>query len=300
MTVMQDDIPIYENITPEMVFILGAVATILVVVIGLYLGYKKNAHEPLYSVKVLTQIAVFSALGFVISFVDIPLILDTKISFQHITDWSLAFAYGPYVGAIAGFIVGLKGMLTGNWTGSASGVVFGIVIGTCSMYINPEKRGRPMYMILIMVVVSTWSWGLVHMWYAFAGLVVPFLIILNLLLSMINNIIYGIILEIIIHIEQFWDPLTEESTLQWYQDDYQEPAESIQTKERNSQLLILIALLTGWLSVIWLTPPSVYAGIDLGMFNQPLLFILMMGLAIIILIFTYFKYFMNSSELPTE
>ncbi len=299
MTVLQDDIPIYESITPEMVLIVGAIATLLVVVVGLYLGYKKDAHEPLKSTKVLTQIALFSALGFVISFLDIPLILDTKISFQHITDWSLAFAYGPYVGAISGLIVGLKGMLTGNWTGSASGIVFAIIIGTCSMYINPEKRGRPLIMILLMIVISTWSWGLVHMWYAFSGLVVPILIIINLLLSMINNVLYIVILEILIHIEQFWDPLTEESTLKWYQDDYQEPAESIQIKERNSQILILIGLLIAWLSVIWLTPPSEYAGIDLGMFNQPLIFILMMGLAIIILLFTFFKYFRSTSEIPT-
>ncbi|MHA2366028.1 MAG: ECF transporter S component [Candidatus Hodarchaeales archaeon] len=173
MVIMQDesDVPLFKAVSPELTLILGIILTGFIVFLCLYLGYKKKAYEPLQSVRVLTQIAVYSALGFVLSFFSIPFILDTHISFHLFPAFLITMAYGPYVGLITGAIVGSKGLLTGNWTGPVSNAFFCIIIGTLSMYINPEKQARPMYMILVNIILVTWTFGLLHMWYTFAGLV---------------------------------------------------------------------------------------------------------------------------------
>jgi hypothetical protein len=290
MTVTQELVNPIETIPPELVLVAGIILTGIVVIIGLYLGYKNNAHLPLKSNRVITQIAVFSALGFVISFIDIPFLLDTHIAFHHITDWPLAMAYGPFVGMISGAIVGAKGLLTGNWTGSVSNAFFGIVIGTFSMYINPEKRGRPFYMIVMNILIGTWTFGLIHMWYAYSGLVAPVLVILNLILSFLNNIIYAILIEIIINVEQIWDPLTEESNLKWYQDDYQEPSLEIQQRSTTLQILVLTALIYGWFSILWLSPPFVVFEDTIDFLFQPILFGIMITFAFILVVSSYLIY----------
>lgn len=281
-------IPVIAAITPDMILILGIVLTGGIAAVCLYLGYKKKAYEPLKSTRVLTQLAAYSALGFVLSFFVIPFFLDTHIAFHLFPAFLLSMAYGPYVGMISGAIVGSNGMLTGNWTGSVSNAFFCIIIGTLSMYINPEKRARPMYMILVNIIVATWTFGLLHMWYTYVGIVVPFLVILNLLLSLPNNIIYGIIVEAVIQVEQIWDPLTEESTLQWYQDDYQPPPDHIQQKQTILQVLVLNALLYGWFAFIWLSPPFDYL-LQLNIYN-PLLFVLMLLITLLLVIASYLVY----------
>ncbi|MHA1974444.1 MAG: hypothetical protein ACTSW1_15710 [Candidatus Hodarchaeales archaeon] len=289
MVVLQS-VTAYDFISPEIVLIVGGILTFSIFAIALYLGYKKGAHRHLYSTPVLVQIAVFSVLGIILSYFEIPFILDTHISFAHITDWTLAMAYGPYVGIISGIIVNGKGMLTGNWTGPVSGAVFCAIIGTLSMYINPEKRGRPLYMIIMMVIFTTWSFGLMHMWYAYSGLVAPFLVILNLLISLPNNILYGIIIEIIIHVEQIWDPLTENSTLEWYQDDYIEPSESIQARNTSLQVVVLNSLFYAWFATIFMTPPFTFSGSEITLFYQPLLFALMILFSLVLLLASHFIY----------
>ncbi|MHA2294724.1 MAG: energy-coupled thiamine transporter ThiT [Candidatus Hodarchaeales archaeon] len=294
MVIMQDEdyIPTLAGITPEITLILGIVLTGLVAIICLYLGFKKRAYEPLKSTRVLTQIAVFSALGFVLSFFAIPMPLITHISFHLFPAFLLTMAYGPYVGMITGAIVGAKGfILEGNWTGPVSNAFFCIIIGALSMYMNPEKRGRPMYMILVNIIIGTWTFGLLHMWLNYAGVVVPMLVMLNLLLSMTNNILYGIIVEVVIHVEQVWDPLTEESTLKWYQDDYVEPPVDIQKKQTTLQVLILNAVLYGWFAFIWLSPSFDYPALGLSMnIYNPLLFVLMMLFVIMMVVACYFVY----------
>jgi thiamine transporter ThiT len=281
-------IPVLAAITPDMVLLLGIVLTGSITIVCLYIGYKKKAYEPLKSVRVLTQIAVYSALGLVLSFFAIPFILDTHISSHLFPAFLLTMSYGPFVGLISGAIVGSKGMLTGNWTGPVSNAFFCIIIGTLSMSINPEKRGRPMYMILINIIVGTWTFGLLHMWYTFVGIVVPFLVILNLLLSLPNNILYGILVEAIINVEQIWDPLTEESTLKWYHDDYESPSEEIQRKHTILQVLALNALIYGWFAFIWLSPPFDYL-LQLNIYN-PMLFVVMLLISLILVLTSYFIY----------
>ncbi len=299
MTVAQDLVNPIESIPPDLVLFAGIILTVIVFAVGLFLGYKKNAHLPLKSVRVLTQIAVFSALGLVISIFKIPFLLDTHIAFHHIADWPLAMAYGPYVGMISGAIVGAQGLLTGDWTGSVSNASFGIVLGTLSMYINPEKRARAFYMILMNIVIQTWTFGLMHMWFAYGGIVAPILVILNLLLSLINNIIYGILIEVIINVEQIWEPLTEESTLIWYQDDYQEPPVNIQQRNTTLQVLIITIAYYAWLAVIWLTPPFVVFDDTIDFLFQPLLFAVMITFCIILAVSCYFVYRLENLNLAS-
>jgi hypothetical protein len=297
MTMAQELVNPIESIPPDLVFLAGAVLTIIVFLVGLYLGYRNNAHLPLKSTRVLTYIAVFSALGLVLSIFKIPFLLDTHIAFHHIADWPLAMAYGPFVGMISGAIVGAQGLLTGDWTGSVSNATFGIVLGTLSMYINPEKRARPFYMILMNIVIVTWTFGLLHMWYAYGGIVAPILVILNLLISGINNVIYGILVEVIINVEQIWEPLTEESTLQWYQDDYQDPPIEIQQKNTTLQMLILTIAYYAWLAIIWLTPPFLVFEDTIDIFFQPLIFVIMISFCLILAISCYFVYRMENLNL---
>ena len=297
MTMAQELVNPIESIPPDLVLIVGIVLTGIVFLVGLYLGYKNNAHLPLKSTRVLTYIAVFSALGLVISIFKIPFLLDTHIAFHHIADWPLAMAYGPFVGMISGAIVGAQGLLTGDWTGSVSNATFGIVLGTLSMYINPEKRARPFYMILMNIVIVTWTFGLLHMWYAYGGIVAPILVILNLLISGINNVIYGILVEVIINVEQIWEPLTEESTLRWYQDDYQDPPIEIQQKNTTLQVLILTIAYYAWLAIIWLTPPFLVFEDTIDIFFQPLIFAIMIAFCLILAISCYFVYRMENLNL---
>jgi hypothetical protein len=278
MTITQELVNPIESIPPDLVFIAGLILTSVVFIVGLYLGYKNNAHLPLKSTRVLGYIAVFSALGLVLSIFKIPFLLDTHIAFHHIADWPLAMAFGPYVGMIAGAIVGAQGLLTGDWTGSVSNACFGIVLGTLSMYINPE---------------------LLHMWYFYGGIVAPILVILNLLISGINNVIYGILVEVIINVEQIWEPLTEESTLRWYQDDYQDPPVNIQQRNTTLQVLIITIAYYAWLAIIWLTPPFVVFEDTIDILFQPLLFAIMITFCIILAISSFFVYRLENLNLAS-
>jgi thiamine transporter ThiT len=288
LTVQQDDIPILEGITPEMTLILGVISTILIAAICLYAGYRKKAYEPLRSTRVIIQIAVFSALGLVLSFFAIPFILDTHISFHLLPAWLLTMSYGPFVGLVTGAIVGAKGLLTGDFTGVISNAFFCIIVGTLSLYINPEKKFRPFYMIMINVIIGSWTFGLIHMWLNFGGVVVPFLLILNLLLSMVNNILYAILVEVIIKIEQIWDPLTEESTLPWYKDDYVTPSLDEEYRKSAFLSLSLTASVYAWFAFIWLSPPFDYI-LALDIYN-PILFVIMIVFAAILGLTSYFVY----------
>ena len=299
MTVAQELVNPIESIPPELVLITGIVLTVIVFAVGLYLGYRNDAHLCLKSTRVLAYIAVFSVAGVLVSVFKIPFLLDTHIAFHHIFDWPLAMAFGPFVGMISGAIVGAQGLLTGDWTGSVSNATFGIVLGTLSMYINPEKRARPFYMILMNIVIVTWTFGLLHMWFAYGGIVAPILVILNLLLSLINNIIYAILLEVIINVEQIWEPLTEESTLKWYQDDYQEPPVNIQKRDTTLQVLIITIAFYAWLAIIWLTPPFVVFEDTITLFFQPLLFAIMILFCIILAISSYFVYRLENLNLAS-
>jgi len=295
LTVQEDTIPILEGITPEMTLLIGAISTMVIAAICLYAGYKKKAHESLRSTRVIIQIAVYSALGLVLSFFAIPFLLDTHISFHLLPAWLLTMAYGPFVGLIAGAIVGAKGLLTGDFTGVISNAFFCIIVGTLSLYINPEKKFRPFYMIMMNVIIATWTFGMIHMWLNFGGIVVPFLLILNLLLSMVNNVLYAVLVEIIIKIEQIWDPLTEESTLPWYQDDYVAP--SLEEDYRKSAFLSLslTAGVYAWFAFIWLSPPFDYI-LTLDIYN-PILFVIMMVFAVILGLTSYFVYRSQQSSL---
>ncbi len=286
MVVFQEDVPILEGITPEMTGILGLVITGSLFILCLYLGYKKKAYEPLKSVKVLTQIAVFSILGFILAIFSIPGPLGTHFSLSHIADWPLAIAYGPYVGAISGLITGSRGfLLGGNWTGPVSNATFGLIIGTLSLYINSQKRFRPLYMVMMMVVVNTWSFGLLHMYYQFDGIVVPMLVVLQLILAMPNNIFYGIVIEYIMKIEQIWDPLTEESTIEFYKDDYVEPDPDKQEVKKASLIMIMNGALLAWFSVIFLSPPFTYDALSLSLdVYQPLIFVVLIIVSILLII----------------
>jgi len=294
-----EEIPVIAGIPVEMIWILGIGTTVALVAFCLYLGYRKKTHEPLKSTRVLTQVAVFSALGFVLSFFSIPMPLDTHLSFHLYPAFLISMAYGPFVGLIVGAITGSKGMMTGNWTGPVSNAIFCIIVGTLAMYMNPKKRGRPLYMIMFNVIVVTWTFGLLHMAYTFSGLVVPLLVVLNVLLSMPNNIIYGILVESTIHIDQIWDPLTEESTLHWFSDEYQEPDFETQKRHTTIQLLVFNALLYGWFAVIWLSPPFKYfGGTEFNIYN-PLLFSLMMLFVVMLLIACYLVYRAEKTSLAS-
>ena len=286
MVVLQEDVPIIEGITPELTVISGLIITGIIFIVCLYLGYKKKAHEPLKSVKVLTQIAVFSVLGFILAIFSIPGPLATHFSFSHIADWPLAFAYGPYVGVISGLITGSRGfLLSGDWTGPVSNATFGLIIGTLSLYINPEKRFRPLYMVIIMVIVNTWSFGLLHMYYNFAGIAVPMLVVLQLMLSMPNNIFYGIVAEYLMKIEQIWDPLTEESTIEFYKDDYIEPTPEQQEVKKAALIMIMNGALLAWFSVIFLSPPFTYDKLSLSLdIYQPLIFAVLFLVSMLLII----------------
>ena len=286
MAITQGEVPILDYITPELTLGLGLMITGFMYILCLYLGYKKKTYEPLQSVRVLTQIAVFSALGFILAWFSIPGPLGTHFSLAHIADWPLAFAYGPFVGVISGFITGSRGLLLeGNWTGPVSNATFGLILGTLSMYINPQKRFRTLYMVITMVILNTWSFGLLHMYYHFAGIVVPFLVVLQLLLAMPNNIVYGLLIERIIKIEQIWDPLTEQSNLAWYQDTYAEPSHEVNEKKKASLVLIMNGMLLAWFSVIFLSPSFTYEelGLSLNVY-QPLIFVVLIGISILLMI----------------
>ncbi|MHA2366027.1 MAG: hypothetical protein ACXAC7_18860 [Candidatus Hodarchaeales archaeon] len=92
----------------------------------------------------------------------------------------------------------------------------------------------------------------------------------------------------VIHVEQIWDPLTEESTLEWYQDDYQEPSEEIQSKQALLLVLILTALFYGWIAFMWLSPPFDYL-LKLNIYN-PLLFLLMIIIAFYLVVVSLLAY----------
>ncbi|MHA1237314.1 MAG: hypothetical protein ACTSQ9_06625, partial [Candidatus Hodarchaeales archaeon] len=115
-----------------------------------------------------------------------------------------------------------------------------------------------------------------------------FLLILNLLISMVNNVLYAVLVEIIIKIEQIWDPLTEESTLPWYQDDYVTP--SLEEDYRKSAFLSLslTASVYAWFAFIWLSPPFDYI-LALDIYN-PILFVIMIVFAAILGLTSYLVY----------
>jgi ABC-type polar amino acid transport system ATPase subunit len=81
MTVTQELVNPIESIPPEIVFIAGIILTGIVFIVGLYLGYKNDAHLPLKSTRVLTYIAVFSALGLVISIFKIPSLVFKEVKY---------------------------------------------------------------------------------------------------------------------------------------------------------------------------------------------------------------------------
>ncbi len=287
---ISQDISFWEIIAPEMVLILGLMLTALVLTICSIIGYRNKTHLCLSNVGVLARIAVFSVLGFILSFVDIPMPLVTHISLHLFPAFLLAMAYGPFVGGISGLIVGSKGFLTsGNWTGPVSNMFFCMIIGTLAIYVNAEKPLRPMYLIFMNIIITTWTFGMLHMWYTYNALVVPLLVIMNLVLSMINNFIYGIIVEAVIKVKQIWDPLVEYSALKWYQDEYEEPKREIQNKNTSLQVISFTALFYAWFSVVFLSPPFTFESADYNIYN-PLMFAIVLGFAILLLIGSYFVY----------
>ena len=288
---ISQEITLWEIITADMVLLLGLLLTSLVVVICLLIGFRNKTHECLTNVGVLARIAVFSALGFILSFVQIPMPLVTHISIHLFPAFLLAMGYGPFVGGISGLIVGSKGFLTsGDWTGPVSNAFFCIIIGAmAAQYVNAEKPLRPMYMIFLNILITTWTFGLLHMWYAYGALVVPMLVVMNLVLSMINNFIYGIIVEAIIRVKQIWDPLVEYSDLKWFQDGYIEPSQEIQNKNTSLQVISFTAFFYAWFSVVFLSPPFTFGTDDFNVYN-PLLFVVILIFAFLLLVGSYFVY----------
>lgn len=106
---INQDVTLWEIITPEIVLILGLSLTLATVLICLFIGYKHKTYEALNNVSVLARIAVFSVLGFILSFVQIPMPVVTHISLHLFPAFMLAMGYGPFVGGIAGLITGSKG-----------------------------------------------------------------------------------------------------------------------------------------------------------------------------------------------
>ena len=150
---INQDITLWEIIEPELVLILGILFTTLVLAICLFIGYKNKTQQSLKNVGVLARIAVFSVLGFILSFVQIPMPLVTHISIHLFPAFLLAMGYGPFVGGISGLIVGSKGFLTsGDWTGPVSNAFFCVFIGTLAIYVNSEKPLRPMYLIFMNII----------------------------------------------------------------------------------------------------------------------------------------------------
>ncbi len=294
---LTQDITLWEIIAPEMVLILGIILTGTVLIICLLIGYKNKTYQCLTKVGVLARIAVFSVLGFILSFVQIPMPLVTHISLHLFPAFLLAMGYGPFVGGISGLIVGSKGFLTqGDWTGPVSNMFFCVVIGTFAIYVNSEKPLRPMYLIFMNILITTWTFGLLHMWYAYNSLVVPLLVVMNLVLSMINNFIYGIIVEAIIKVKQIWEPLIEDSNLKWYQEDYIEPKREIQNKHTSLQVISFTAFFYAWFSVIFLSPIFDFEGAEFNIYN-PLLFAIIIVFALLLLLGSYFVYKMEKVNL---
>jgi len=296
MALMQD-VTLWEIIAPEMVFILGLILTGAVLAICLLLGYKHKTYQCLTNVGVLARIAVFSVLGFILSFIDIPMPLVTHISIHLFPAFLLAMGYGPFVGGISGLIVGSKGFLTqGNWTGPISNMFFCVIVGTFAIYVNAEKPLRPMYMIFMNILITTWTFGLLHMWYSYNALVVPLLVVMNLVLSMINNFLYGIIVEAIIRVKQIWEPLILDSNLKWYQDDYVGPKREIQNKHTSLQVISFTAFFYAWFSVVFLSPSFNFGGDEFSIYN-PLLTGVIIIFAILLLFGSYFVYKMEKINL---
>lgn len=287
---LQQDITPWEIITTDIVLLLGVSLTLLVILICLFIGYRNKTYECMKNVGVLARIAVFSVLGLVLSLVQIPMPLVTHISIHLFPAFMLAMAYGPFVGGIAGAISGSKGFITsGDWTGPVSNMFFCIIIGTMAIYVNAEKPFRPMYMIFMNILITTWTFGILHMWYAYASLVVPMLVVLNLILSMINNFIYGVLVEALIRIKQIWEPFVEYSDLQWYKDDYRPASQEIQNKQTSFQVISFTALFYAWFSVVFLSPEFVF-GTDTFSIYNPILFIAIIIFAAILFISSYFVY----------
>ncbi|MFX1507664.1 MAG: hypothetical protein ACFFDC_16380 [Promethearchaeota archaeon] len=294
---VNQEVTLWEIIPSELVLILGIILTLAVVIVCLLIGYRHKTYECLTNVGVLTRIAVFSVLGFVLSFFQIPMPLVTHISLHLFPAFLLAMGYGPFVGGISGLITGSKGfLLQGDWTGPVSNAFFCIIIGTFSIYVNAEKPLRPMYLIFMNILITTWTFGLLHMWYAYTTLVVPLLVVLNLILSMINNVIYGIIVEVIIRVDQIWEPFVEYSDLKWFQDDYQPPSLQEQNKHTALQVISFTALFYAWASVIFLSPSFEFEGATFNVYN-PVLFIVIVAFAILLLISSYFVYKMERINL---
>ena len=146
---VNQEVTLWEIIPSELVLILGIILTLAVVIVCLLIGYRHKTYECLTNVGVLTRIAVFSVLGFVLSFFQIPMPLVTHISLHLFPAFLLAMGYGPFVGGISGLITGSKGfLLQGDWTG-----------GTFSIYVNAEKPLRPMYLIFMNILITTWTFG---------------------------------------------------------------------------------------------------------------------------------------------
>ena len=296
MAINQDITP-WEIISPEILLVLGIVATLSTVLFCLFIGYRHKTYESLKNVGVLARIAVFSVLGLVLSLVSIPMPLVTHISIHLFPAFMLAMGYGPFVGGIAGLISGSKGFLTsGDWTGPVSNAFFCIIIGTMAIYVNAEKPLRPMYMIFVNILITTWTFGLLHMWYAYSALVVPMLVVMNLVLSMINNFIYGILVEVLIRVKQIWEPFVEYSDLKWFKDEYQPPSREIQNKQTSFQVISFTALFYAWISVVFLSPTFVFDGNTFDIYN-PLLFVVIVAFAVLLFLSSYFVYKMERVNL---
>ncbi|MHA2253129.1 MAG: hypothetical protein ACXAD7_22395 [Candidatus Kariarchaeaceae archaeon] len=296
MTLTQE-ISLWEVIPSELVLLLGLALTLLVVAICFLIGYRHKTYECLTNVGVLARIAVFGVLGLVLSLFQIPMPLVTHISIHLFPAFLLAMGYGPFVGGIAGLISGSKGFLTsGDWTGPVSNAFFCIIIGTFAIYVNAEKPLRPMYLIFMNIIITTWTFGLLHMWYAYSTLVVPLLVVLNLILSMINNFIYGIIVEAIIKVKQIWEPFVEYSDLKWFQDEYEPPTPQVQNKHTSLQLISFTAIFYAWTSVIFLSPSFEFEGATFNVYN-PVFFAIIVVFAILLLLSSYFVYKMERINL---
>ena len=294
---INQDVTLWELLSPEMVLLLGLALTLITVIICLFIGYRHKTYESLKKVSVIARIAVFGVLGLVLSLVQIPMPVVTHISIHLFPAFMLAMGYGPFVGGLAGLISGSKGFLTsGDWTGPVSNAFFCVIIGTMAIYVNAEKPLRPMYMIFMNILITTWTFGMLHMWYAYSALVVPMLVILNLVLSMINNFIYGIIVEALIKVKQIWEPFVEQSDLKWYQDEYQEPSREVQNKQTSFQVISFTALFYAWFSVVFLSPSFTYGSDAFDIYN-PILFVVIVVFALILLLSSYFVYKMERVNL---
>lgn len=113
---------------------------------------------------------------------------------------------------------------------------------------------------------------------------------------MINNFLYGVIVEVIIRVKQIWEPFVEHSDLKWYKDEYQDPSRQVQNKQTSFQVISFTALFYAWFSVVFLSPTFTF-GTDVFDIYNPLLFGVIVAFAVLLLISSYFVYKMEKVNL---